>query len=309
MPGRPVLDGLTLSVAPGEVVALVGPSGCGKTTALKLVNRLLEPDGGTIRVFGKPAGEEDPVALRRRIGYVIQEAGLFPHRTVEENVETVPRLLGWPAPRRRDRSEELLAMVGLPASEFARRYPRELSGGQRQRVGVARALAADPPVLLMDEPFGAVDPVVRGRLQEEFSRLQRELGKTVVFVTHDIDEAVLLGDRVAVFAEGGRLLQYDTPARLLARPVNDEVATFVGAERGLRRLSVTLIEHAHLEPVDGVKAAELASTVAVGATLEEALALMLRDDRAMVGVTDGPRFVGVLTPAGVHRALRESLKD
>jgi osmoprotectant transport system ATP-binding protein len=160
----------------------------------------------------------------------------------------------------------------------------------------------------MDEPFGAVDPVVRGRLQEEFRRLQRELGKTVVFVTHDIDEAVLLGDRVAVFAQGGRLLQYDTPARLLARPVDDEVATFVGAERGLRRLSVTRIDPDHLEPVEGVKAAELSSTVAVGATLEEALALMLRDDRPMVGVTDGPRFVGVLTPAGVHRALRESLR-
>jgi osmoprotectant transport system ATP-binding protein len=292
----------------GELVCLVGPSGCGKSTTLKMINRLVEPSTGLIEIEGRDVTHADPVKLRRGIGYVIQQVGLFPHQRVVTNVMTVPLLFGESKATARARARELLSLVGLDPDLYGGRYPHQLSGGQRQRVGVARALAADPPVLLMDEPFGAVDPVVRGRLQEEFRRLQRELGKTVVFVTHDIDEAVLLGDRVAVFAEGGRLLQYDTPARLLARPVDDEVATFVGAERGLRRLSVTRIDPDHLEPVEGVKAAELSSTVAVGATLEEALALMLRDDRPMVGVTDGPRFVGVLTPAGVHRALRESLR-
>ena len=299
---------LDLDVERGELVCLVGPSGCGKSTTLKMINRLVEPSTGLIEIEGRDVTHADPVKLRRGIGYVIQQVGLFPHQRVVTNVMTVPLLFGESKATARARARELLSLVGLHPDLYGDRYPHQLSGGQRQRVGVARALAADPPVLLMDEPFGAVDPVVRGRLQEEFRRLQRELGKTVVFVTHDIDEAVLLGDLVAVFAEGGRLLQYDTPARLLARPVDDEVATFVGAERGLRRLSVTRIDPDHLEPVEGVKAAELSSTVAVGATLEEALALMLRDDRPMVGVTDGPRFVGVLTPAGVHRALRESLR-
>ncbi len=306
--GTVAVQELDLDVERGELVCLVGPSGCGKSTTLKMINRLVEPSTGLIEIEGRDVTHADPVKLRRGIGYVIQQVGLFPHQRVVTNVMTVPLLFGESKATARDRARELLSLVGLDPDLYGDRYPHQLSGGQRQRVGVARALAADPPVLLMDEPFGAVDPVVRGRLQEEFRRLQRELGKTVVFVTHDIDEAVLLGDRVAVFAEGGRLLQYDTPARLLARPVDDEVATFVGAERGLRRLSVTRIDPDHLEPVEGVKAAELSSTVAVGATLEEALALMLRDDRPMVGVTDGPRFVGVLTPAGVHRALRESLR-
>jgi osmoprotectant transport system ATP-binding protein len=306
--GTVAVQELDLDVERGELVCLVGPSGCGKSTTLKMINRLVEPSTGLIEIEGRDVTHADPVKLRRGIGYVIQQIGLFPHQRIITNVMTVPLLYGESKATARDRAHELLSLVGLDPDLYGDRYPHQLSGGQRQRVGVARALAADPPVLLMDEPFGAVDPVVRGRLQDEFRRLQRELEKTVVFVTHDIDEAVLLGDRVAVFAEGGRLLQYDTPARLLAHPVDDEVATFVGAERGLRRLSVTRIDPAHLESVDGVKAAELATTVPVGATLEEALAMMLRDDRAMVGVTDGPRFVGVLTPAGVHRALRESLK-
>ncbi len=306
--GRVVVQELDLEVGRGELVCLVGPSGCGKSTTLKMINRLVEPTTGVIEIEGRDVTHADPVKLRRGIGYVIQQIGLFPHQRITTNVMTVPLLYGESKATARARAHELLSLVGLDPEQYGERYPHQLSGGQRQRVGVARALAADPPVLLMDEPFGAVDPVVRRRLQEEFRRLQQELGKTVVLVTHDIDEAVLLGDRVAVFAEGGRLLQYATPAELLARPVNEEVATFVGAERGLRRLSVTRIDHEHLEPVDGIKAAELASTVAVGATLEEALALMLRDDRAMVGVTDGPRFVGVLTPAGVHRALRQSLR-
>jgi osmoprotectant transport system ATP-binding protein len=306
--GTTAVQELDLDVGRGELVCLVGPSGCGKSTTLKMINRLVEPSTGLIEIEARDVTHADPVKLRRGIGYVIQQIGLFPHQRVITNVMTVPLLYGESKATARERARELMSLVGLDPDQYGERYPHQLSGGQRQRVGVARALAADPPVLLMDEPFGAVDPVVRGRLQEEFRRLQRELDKTVVFVTHDIDEAVLLGDRVAVFAEGGRLLQYDTPARLLAHPVNEEVATFVGAERGLRRLSVIRVDPEHLEPVDGVKAAELASTVAVGATLEEALATMLRDDRAMVGVTDGPRFVGVLTPAGVHRALRESLK-
>ncbi len=226
MPGRPVLDGLTLSVAPGEVVALVGPSGCGKTTALKLANRLLEPDGGTVRVFGRPAREEDAVALRRRIGYVIQEAGLFPHRTVGENVETVPRLLGWPAPKRRARSEQLLAMVGLPASEFAGRYPRELSGGQRQRVGVARALAAEPPLLLMDEPFGALDPIARRGIQKEFLAWRARLTAAALLVTHDLSEAFRLADRIAVLNEG-RVRQVGTREDLVARPADAFVRELV----------------------------------------------------------------------------------
>jgi osmoprotectant transport system ATP-binding protein len=204
----------------------VGPSGCGKTTALKLANRLLEPDGGTVRVFGKPAAEQDPVLLRRSIGYVIQEAGLFPHRTVEENVETVPRLLGWRAEKRRARSEELLAMVGLPASEFAGRYPRELSGGQRQRVGVARALAADPPLLLMDEPFGALDPIARRGIQKEFLAWRARLTAAAVLVTHDLTEAFRLADRVAVLNEG-HVRQIGTEKDLVERPADAFVRQLV----------------------------------------------------------------------------------
>jgi osmoprotectant transport system ATP-binding protein len=225
-PARPVLDGLTLSVAPGEIVALVGPSGCGKTTALKLANRLLEPEGGVVRVFGKPASEEDPVALRRRIGYVIQEGGLFPHWTVRENVETVPRLLGWPAARRRARAEELLGMVGLAPSEFSTRFPRELSGGQRQRVGVARALAADPPLLLMDEPFGALDPIARRGIQKEFLAWRARLTSAALLVTHDLSEAFRLADRIAVLNDG-RLRQVGTRVDLVERPADAFVRELV----------------------------------------------------------------------------------
>jgi osmoprotectant transport system ATP-binding protein len=222
-------------------------------------------------------------------------------------VMTVPLLHGQSKATARQRADELLDLVGLDPSTYGDRYPHQLSGGQRQRVGVARALAADPPVLLMDEPFGAVDPVVRVRLQDEFLRIQRELGKTVVMVTHDIDEAVKMGDRVAVFERGGRLGQYGTPAELLAHPADEFVSDFVGATAGLRRLTVTPIDRAHLEPLEGRTAGELGATVPLGATLEEALAVLLRDDRAVVGVTEGSRFVGVLTPNGIHRALRASL--
>ena len=221
---------------------------------------------------------------------------------------TVPLLYGESTATAQERARELMDLVGLDPTTYGDRYPHQLSGGQRQRVGVARALAADPPVLLMDEPFGAVDPVVRIRLQEEFLRLQRDLGKTVVLVTHDIDEAVKMGDRVAVFAAGGRLAQFGTPAQLLAHPADEFVEDFVGATRGLRRLTVTPIDRDHLEPLDGVTAGDLGSAIDADATLEEALAAMLRDDKAVVGVKDGAQFLGVLTPAGIHRQLRESLK-
>jgi osmoprotectant transport system ATP-binding protein len=298
---------LDLDVGRGELAVLVGPSGCGKSTTLKMINRLIEPTSGTIEIDGQDVTGADPVKLRRGIGYVIQQIGLFPHQKIRTNVMTVPLLYGESKATARQRADELLDLVGLDPSTYGDRYPHQLSGGQRQRVGVARALAANPPVLLMDEPFGAVDPVVRVRLQDEFLRLQRELGKTVVMVTHDIDEAVKMGDRVAIFEVGGRLGQYGTPVELLAHPADEFVSDFVGATAGLRRLTVTPIDRAHLEPLEGRTAGELGATVPLGATLEEALAVLLRDDKAVVGVTEGAQFVGVLTPNGIHRALRASL--
>jgi osmoprotectant transport system ATP-binding protein len=236
------VESLDLEVADGELCVLVGPSGCGKTTTLRMVNRLVEPTSGRIVVDGEDVATTDAVVLRRRIGYVIQQAGLFPHQKVAENVASVPKLLGWDKTRTHDRVTELLDLVGLDPAQYAGRYPHELSGGQQQRVGVARALAGDPPVLLMDEPFGAVDPVARDHLQQEFLRLQEQLKKTVIFVTHDIEEAVTLGDRIAVLRQGGVLQQYDTPAEVLGQPATPFVADFVGADRGLRRLAVTDID-------------------------------------------------------------------
>ncbi|HEV8117658.1 MAG TPA: ATP-binding cassette domain-containing protein [Thermoanaerobaculia bacterium] len=224
--GRRVLDGLSLEVADGETVALIGPSGCGKTTALKLVNRLVDPDSGRVIVEGREVSSEDPIALRRRLGYVIQEGGLFPHWDVRGNVEVVPRLLGWDEEKRRARTREVLAMVNLPAEEFAQRRPRQLSGGQRQRVGVARALAADPPVVLMDEPFGALDPIARRALQREFLDWKKRLKKAVLLVTHDMREAFLLADRIAVM-DRGRIRQAGTKAELLERPADEFVREFV----------------------------------------------------------------------------------
>jgi osmoprotectant transport system ATP-binding protein len=237
--GTVAVQELDLDVPRGDIVVLVGPSGCGKSTTLKMVNRLVEPTSGTIELDGEDVTRVDPVTLRRRMGYVIQQIGLFPHQTVRTNVATVPRLVGWDRARTRTRVDELLELVGLDPGLHGDRYPHQLSGGQRQRVGVARALAVDPPVLLMDEPFGAVDPVVRERLQQEFLNLQQQVRKTILFVTHDIEEAVRLGDRIAVFREGGHLEQYDTPATLLGNPATPFVADFVGADRGLKRLSVT----------------------------------------------------------------------
>ncbi|APS23972.1 glycine/betaine ABC transporter ATPase [Streptomyces sp. Tue 6075] len=238
--GTTAVHDLTLDLPEGGVTVLVGSSGCGKTTTLRMINRMVEPTSGSIRVGGKDVLEQDAAELRRSIGYVIQQAGLFPHRTVLDNIATVPLLLGWGRRKARTRAAELLETVGLTA-DAGKRYPHQLSGGQQQRVGVARALAADPPVLLMDEPFGAVDPVVRTQLQDELLRLQRELNKTIVFVTHDIDEAVRLGDRIAVFRTGGHLVQCASPAELLARPADTFVADFLGAERGLKLLSLTTL--------------------------------------------------------------------
>ncbi|MBA2531919.1 MAG: ATP-binding cassette domain-containing protein, partial [Nocardioidaceae bacterium] len=277
--GTVAVEALDLEVPRGSLVTLVGPSGCGKSTILKMVNRLIEPTSGTIIFDGQDVTHGNPVELRRRMGYVIQQIGLFPHQTIRTNVGTVPAMLGWDRSKIRTRTDELLDLVGLDPGVFGDRYPHQLSGGQRQRVGVARALAADPPVLLMDEPFGAVDPVVRGRLQEEFLRLQSDLGKTVMFVTHDIEEAVRLGDQVAVLAEGGRLAQYDTPAKVLGAPSDEFVAQFVGADRGLRRLAVTSIQDSDLVRAPMIRASATLADARTQLAAEDARWAVVLDDR------------------------------
>ncbi|GEC02650.1 ABC transporter ATP-binding protein [Streptomyces spinoverrucosus] len=351
--GTTAVDGLSFEVSEGELVTLVGPSGCGKTTTMMMVNRLIEPTSGRIFVNGEDIAGVDPVRLRRRIGYVIQQVGLFPHRTILDNTATVPSLVGWKRARARARAAELLDLVGLDPKTYGPRYPHQLSGGQRQRVGVARALAADPPVLLMDEPFGAVDPVVREQLQDEFLRMQAAVRKTVLLVTHDIEEAVRLGDRIAVYGQG-RIEQFDTPGAVLGTPASSYVAEFVGADRGLKRLSVTAIERGDLEqpPIAQVnepsgRAAErlrsegarwavvldahgdlhgwvgidelgtsarvgdlahrMNAWVPVGAPLKQAFGVMLQHDAGWVAVLEGARFLGVLTPAKLHEALRRSV--
>ncbi|HXU86793.1 MAG TPA: ABC transporter ATP-binding protein [Verrucomicrobiae bacterium] len=249
--GKPVpgaVNDLSLKVPAGKICILVGPSGCGKTTSLKMVNRLIEPTSGRIVIDGVDAGTRELTELRRSIGYVIQQVGLFPHQTIGDNVATVPRLLGWPKARLQERSEELLGLVGLDPAKYRDRYPSQLSGGERQRVGVARALAADPPIMLMDEPFGAVDPIVRDRLQNEFLRLQETIAKTILFVTHDIDEAIKMGDLVAVFQTGGILAQFGRPLDILAAPASEFVARFVGQDRGLKRLSLLRVADVPLRP-------------------------------------------------------------
>jgi osmoprotectant transport system ATP-binding protein len=232
------VNDLSMKIPAGQICCLVGPSGCGKTTSLKMVNRLIEPTSGRILIDGVDAGTRELTELRRSIGYVIQQVGLFPHQTIGDNVATVPRLLGWSKSRQKERSEELLGLVGLDPAKYRDRFPSQLSGGERQRVGVARALAADPPIMLMDEPFGAVDPIVRDRLQNEFLRLQEQIAKTILFVTHDIDEAIKMGDLVAVFQTGGILAQFGPPLDILAAPSSEFVARFVGQDRGLKRLSL-----------------------------------------------------------------------
>ncbi len=280
----PAVDALSLAVPRGELVVLVGPSGCGKTTTLKMINRIVEPTSGTITIDGQDQRTRPGYALRRDIGYVIQQIGLFPHKTIERNIATVPRLLGWDTHAITARVDELLALMDLDPA-MRSRYPAELSGGQRQRVGVARALAADPPVMLMDEPYGAVDPLVRARLQDQLLELQADLAKTIVFVTHDIDEAIKLGDRIAILNVGGVLEQYDTPEAILRSPANDFVASFLGDERGLKRLSLIPVTQVELDPGPVIDA---------GAGVDEAKRVAQDAGAEWLGVLDGDRMRGWL---------------
>ena len=294
----PAVDGISLTVQRAEICVLIGPSGCGKTTTMRMINRMIDPDGGRILVDGRDIAGVDPVELRRGIGYVIQQVGLFPHQTLAENIATVPRLLGWTPYRIAQRVDELLALVHMDPARDRQRYPRELSGGQKQRVGVARALAADPPLLLMDEPFGALDPLTRTALQDEFLRLLRELSKTIVFVTHDIDEALKLGTRIAVL-RAGKVLQYDTPARLLARPVDAFVESFVGADRALKRLGLlTAGAYARAMPLGPD-----AHRVAAAAPLRDALALLMESEGPLAVVDAGGAVHGGLTLEIIRAAL------
>jgi osmoprotectant transport system ATP-binding protein len=248
---RPVVNDLSFEIPEGEICVLVGPSGCGKTTTMRMVNRLIEPTEGEILIGGEPNTAMSGTQLRRKIGYAIQQIGLFPHRTIAENITTVPSLLGWERQRIKTRVDELLELVGLDPGDYRDRYPAELSGGQQQRVGVARAMAADPPIMLMDEPFGAVDPITRERLQDEFLSIQQNIKKTIVFVTHDIDEAIKIGDMIAILKQGGFLAQYDTPENILSNPNSEFVASFVGNDRILKRLSLTRVGDMELEPANG----------------------------------------------------------
>ena len=294
-PGTPpAVTDLSLTIPAGEICVLVGPSGCGKTTTMKMVNRLIEPTEGRITVGGDDVMSIAAVELRRRIGYVIQQVGLFPHLTIGDNVAVVPKLLRWPAPTVRSRVDELLELVGLEPAQYRSRYPHELSGGERQRVGVARALAADPPVMLMDEPFGAVDPIRRDRLQNEFLRLQGRVRKTIIFVTHDVDEAIKMGDRIAILQRGGILAQYDTPSAILANPASEFVERFVGADRGLKRLSLARVADLPLiEPVI-VRAGELAADVRARLDRVEdlAYALLVDDQGRPIGWIDQHDLAG-----------------
>jgi osmoprotectant transport system ATP-binding protein len=279
---QPAVDDLSLTIPAGEICVLIGPSGGGKSTAMRMVNRLISITEGDITIDGDSVKRLDPVELRRGIGYVIQQIGLFPHMTTEANVATVPRLLGWDKRRTQERARELLELVGLDADEHGPRYPAQLSGGQRQRVGLARAMAADPPLMLMDEPFGAIDPITRERLQNDFLRLHREVRKTVIFVTHDIDEAIKMGDRICLLRQGGRLAQYDTPEAILTDPADDFVAEFVGADRGLKRLSLRRVADVELAPggEDGLP------IVSPDTTLRDALSAMLTAGSAEIAVRD-----------------------
>jgi osmoprotectant transport system ATP-binding protein len=355
------VNALSLTIPDGELCILIGPSGCGKTTTLRMINRLIEPTGGRILIDDQNVLTMDPVILRRGIGYVIQQGGLFPHRRIFDNVATVPRLLGWDKERVQNRVVELLELVGLDPKDYGRRFPHELSGGERQRVGVARALGADPPVLLMDEPFAAVDPVTRQRLQNQFLDLQSKLNKTIVFVTHDLDEAAKLGDRIAVLSKGGVLEQYDTPAEILGHPATQFVTDFVGSDRGVRRLAVVriaiddLVHPPVVRPTftmaEARAAAELSDgtsegandsrwavavgeddvlqgwvpldpgldgpvsdrltrfvvEVPLGSSMRTALAEMLQRDVSWIPVVESGRYLGVLTPDGLHAAMRRSV--
>jgi osmoprotectant transport system ATP-binding protein len=292
----PAVDKLSLDVGAGEICVLVGPSGCGKTTAMRMANRTVEITEGDIEIGGTSVRERAPSQLRREIGYVIQQIGLFPHRTIAENIATVPGLLDWDRARTRERVTELLELISLP-HDVADRYPSQLSGGQQQRVGVARALAADPPVMLMDEPFGAIDPINRERLQNEFLRLQAEIRKTIIFVTHDIDEAIKMGDRIAIMREGGKLAQYSTPAELLMAPADDFVEDFVGADRALKRLALMRVADIDLWEAPlayvGQPTAEVRAKL-VGAEVPHAL--LVDSDRQPLGWLSDADLAAELVP-------------
>ncbi|WP_394787245.1 ABC transporter ATP-binding protein [Rhodoferax sp.] len=298
--GQLAVDGLSLTVPTGEICVLIGPSGCGKTTTMRMINRMVEPDSGRIEVGGRDVTRIDAVELRRSIGYVIQQVGLFPHMTIGENVATVPKMLGWDAARIAKRVDELLALVHMDPALYRNRYPRELSGGQKQRVGVARALAADPPVMLMDEPFGAIDPITRASLQDEFLRILRELGKTIVFVTHDIDEAIRMGSRIAIL-RAGKVVQYDTPERILAQPADAFVEAFVGGDRSLKRLALLTVGP-YLEV--GTPAAD-APSLPLGTPLRDALSAMLDAGAMEARVVDGQgTTLGRVTLDAIRQAAR-----
>ena len=274
------VDDLTLDVPEGEIVILVGPSGCGKTTTMKMINRIIEPSSGRIILDGDDVTSADPDQLRRKIGYVIQQIGLFPHMTIAENIATVPKLLGWDGKRIDARIDELLETVNMPPGTYRHRYPKQLSGGQRQRVGVARALSGDPAVMLMDEPFGAIDPITRDRLQNEFLRLQADVRKTIVFVTHDIDEAIKMGDRIAILQEGSTIAQYDTPEQILTAPANDFVADFIGSGASLKRLNLSRVRDMELSQ---------RPTVQLGTSHDEVLETLRRSEHSAVLVLDEQR--------------------
>ncbi|MEU5988029.1 ABC transporter ATP-binding protein [Spirillospora sp. NPDC047418] len=302
-PGQdvPAVDDLTLGVREGEIVVLLGPSGCGKTTTLRLVNRLIEPTAGRILLGGEDVTRADPDELRRRIGYVIQQVGLFPHMTIAANIGVIPRTLGWPKRRVRDRVDELLDLVGLDPGTYRTRYPKELSGGQQQRVGVARALAADPPAMLMDEPFGAIDPITRERLQDAFLEIQARIGKTIVLVTHDLGEALKLGDRIAMLGQRAELVQYDTPAAILAEPADEFVASFVGTGAAMRRLRLVEVGSIALRPAG--PGGPGGAAVRSGQSLYEALDAMLRAGTETATVLDDDgRPAGTISWSAIVRA-------
>jgi osmoprotectant transport system ATP-binding protein len=296
------VNDLSLSIPAGEICVLVGPSGAGKTTAMKLVNRLIDVSEGEIFIDGRDVTKMNQTELRRGIGYVIQQVGLFPHMTVADNVATVPRLLGWDRARVRTRVHELLELVGLDPDEDGSRYPAQLSGGQRQRVGLARALAADPPVMLMDEPFGALDPITRDRLQNEFLRLHDEIRKTVIFVTHDIDEAIKMGDKIAILREGGVLAQYASPEEILSQPADDFVAQFVGADRALKRLALSRVRD--LELLDSAPDSADGPVLTPDTSLRDALSQILTEDGRPLPVQENGGVRGYVTVQLITRALQ-----
>ncbi|TFD75378.1 ABC transporter ATP-binding protein [Cryobacterium psychrophilum] len=303
-PGQPVsaVENFSMVAEPGELIMFVGPSGCGKTTTMKMINRIIEPTGGSISINGRDVLSLNPNELRRHIGYVIQQIGLFPHMTIAENIAVVPKLLGWTKAKTVERVEELLTTVQLDPAEFAHRYPKQLSGGQQQRVGVARALAADPPVMLMDEPFGATDPITREKLQAEFLRLQNTLGKTIIFVTHDFDEAVRLGDRIAVLSERSQIEQFDTPANILAAPANDYVASFIGHGAAIKRLGLIPVTEARLGPVSASAGGPI--SVSTADTLRDALdSLVLTGLTALTVVDARNKAVGSISVERISAAL------